>query len=254
MLNDDGFKKIHRSIKKQPWWQNPYTSHLFVHLLLSATYTTLERLIDGHLVKLQKGSYWTTLARLSRETGLSIQRVRKSLTTLKSTHQITCDIYKQGTVITLNNWCKFEKETQQLTSEQHVSNTRATREQHYNKNEENEENIKDEPKNPTKEFINAFRDEYQLRFKQKYIVHWAKDRSLLSQPVRLYGSQALTGVLKAFFENAWVKEKGAYSLGAFVSLLPTLMATNKKEDRPKKFRGEDGKIYDAAGRVIEDIF
>lgn len=81
-----------------------------------------------------------------------------------------------------------------------------------------------------RDVLNSYRDEYKKRIGQPYLVNWAKDRKLLTQPLRLFGFAALLEAIPKFFENNWVKDNKAYHIGAFVKLLPGLMASEVRED------------------------
>ena len=80
-----GWVKIHRQIINWEWYDEPNTFRLFFHLLLKANHKP--RKYRGAIIDV--GQVMTGLDLLSKETGLSVQKIRTSLERLKSTNEIT---------------------------------------------------------------------------------------------------------------------------------------------------------------------
>jgi hypothetical protein len=132
---NNGWIKIHRKMLEWEWYDEPNTFRLFFHLLLKANHKPKK--YRG--VNIEAGQIMTGLDLLSKETGLSVQRLRTSLTRLKSTNEITSKTNSKGTIIQIVNYKKYQVSTSELTNEQQTSNKRAT----TNKNEKKEKNEED---------------------------------------------------------------------------------------------------------------
>lgn len=73
-MNTQGFIKLPRAIIVQPWYKNNNAKLLFIHLLLSASFTDSPTAHRGEVV--------TSYPLLAEATGLSIHQVRNALATL----------------------------------------------------------------------------------------------------------------------------------------------------------------------------
>lgn len=112
-----GFILLYRSILEWEWYKDVNTCRLFIHLLLSAAFQPVR--VEGKRVK--RGQYITSVRRLAKETGLSEANTRTAIKHLESTHEITCTPSRQGTVITIKNYSKYQAQTQQPTHDQHTN-------------------------------------------------------------------------------------------------------------------------------------
>jgi hypothetical protein len=128
----EGWIKLHRSLLEWEWYDDINTMRLFIHLILKANHKPKK--YKG--IEIKMGQVVTGLSILSKETALSMQRVRTSLSRLKSTNEITIKTSPQGSIIQIVNYCKFQSTTNRLTNEQQTTNKQLT----TNKNEKNEKN------------------------------------------------------------------------------------------------------------------
>ena len=131
-----GWIKIHRGLLDWEWYDDNNTKILFLHLMLKANHK--EKSYRGTVVKV--GSLLTGLDVLSKETGLSIQKIRTSIKRLKSTNEITIKTSSQGSVIQLVNYKKYQVLTNDLTNKQQTTNKQTTTNKNV-KNVKNEKNI-----------------------------------------------------------------------------------------------------------------
>lgn len=97
----NGWLKLHRKIKEWEWYSCPATKAVFLHCVLSANWRG--RQWSG--IRIPRGSFFTSDDSLSRELGLSRQRIRTALARLKSTNEITITSTKRGKLVSV---CKFE--------------------------------------------------------------------------------------------------------------------------------------------------
>ena len=137
---ENGYIKLHRSIVKWEWWSNRNTRDLFIYLLIVANIS--DSRFEGHVIK--RGSLVCSLPTLSAESGLTIQEVRTALKHLKSTGELTVEKNSKFSIITINNYDKFQTPTGELTVNQQSSNSQSTVNQQYNKkNKEDKEDKED---------------------------------------------------------------------------------------------------------------
>jgi CTP-dependent riboflavin kinase len=131
----NGFVKIYRSLLEWEWWDDINTFRLFMTILLLANWKEKK----WHGKTIARGSLWTSLDTLSKESGLTIQQTRTALEHLKSTGEITDQSTNDGRLITVENYSKFQDEekkvtskvTSKLTSDQQTANKRLTTTEEY---------------------------------------------------------------------------------------------------------------------------
>ncbi|NTV60601.1 MAG: hypothetical protein HGA77_04760 [Chlorobiaceae bacterium] len=149
MAEDNGFIVMHRKILEWEWYTDTNTKCLFLHLLLRANHKGTK--CRGESIK--RGQVLTGRKQLAIETGLSEQEIRTSLSKLKSTNEITIRSTKQYSVVTINNYNKYQDKTpvkqptkqptktptsnQQSTNDQPTSNQRSTTYNNDNKIKKN---------------------------------------------------------------------------------------------------------------------
>ena len=137
----EGWIKLYRQFIKWEWYKDSHTKDLFIHLLLLANHE--ENQWQGKTIK--RGQLITSVNHLAEECGISTQNVRTSLKKLKSTHEITIKTTNKYTLVTIENYDKFQGEvieithepTSKLTIKQQTTNNQLT----TNKNDKNDNNI-----------------------------------------------------------------------------------------------------------------
>ena len=88
------FIKLYRKMLKWEWYDDPNTCRVFLHCLLRANWQE----IKWHGVTLHPGQFITSLASLSKETGLSVKQVRTALAHLQMTGEVTSKCHYEGKV------------------------------------------------------------------------------------------------------------------------------------------------------------
>lgn len=133
----NGFIKVHRQMVQWGWYKDPVVKVLFLHLLLTVNFKSMEWM--GRTI--QPGQLVTSNKHLAEELGLSVQQIRTALKKLKKTGEITSEATNKYTVITLVNWGKYQffdaQATNKITNEQQTSNNQITNEQQQRKNDKN---------------------------------------------------------------------------------------------------------------------
>lgn len=105
-VREGGYIKLFRSLKEWEWYHDTNTTKLWIHILLSVSWTVQK--YRGILIN--NGQMLTSYRRLAEETGLSVQEIRTAINHLKSTHEIRVEPTQQGTLITVENWRLFQGE------------------------------------------------------------------------------------------------------------------------------------------------
>ncbi len=83
-MENRGWIKLHRRLLSWEWYDNPNTTKIFIHLLLTANHT--EGKWQGQTI--ERGACITSLEELARANGLSIRQVRTALGHLEKTGEI----------------------------------------------------------------------------------------------------------------------------------------------------------------------
>lgn len=121
--------KINRSLLEWGWYKDKNTSRLFIHMLLKANWK------DGFFlgIEIKRGSFVSSLAKLSEETNLSVREIRTAIKHLESTGEVTSKKYNKFSVFTVNNYCSYQSsDTQndkQVTSNRQASDNNRRREE-----------------------------------------------------------------------------------------------------------------------------
>jgi hypothetical protein len=111
-----GWIKLHRSLLAWEWYTDANTMRLFTHLLLTVNYESK----NWRGIDIKRGQIITSVDKLSQQIGLSSQKIRTSLSKLKSTSDITIKTTNRNTLVGITNYelyqSKGDEETSQLTS------------------------------------------------------------------------------------------------------------------------------------------
>lgn len=137
--SDIEFIKLNRKITNWEWYLNVNVKVLFIHCLLKANWK--DGKFEGKEVK--RGSFVTSLDKLSKETGLSVRQVRTALNHLFLTGELTstsCSKYRVITVTNYNQYQLCDKQVDsQATSKRQASDKQATTIEEYIRTKEHKE-------------------------------------------------------------------------------------------------------------------
>ena len=141
MSSNQGWIKLHRALLDWQWFSDANTSHVLMYCLLKANHK--DNQYRDTLVK--RGTFLTGRELISRETGCSVREVRTALKRLESANVLTSKTSRQGTVIEVLNYDRYQasdqQDDQQATNERPTNDQRAT----TNKNDKKEKNEKNTP-------------------------------------------------------------------------------------------------------------
>lgn len=101
--------KIDRKILEWEWWGDINTSRLFLYMLLKANWK------DGKFQgkDIPRGSFVSSLPKLSEETTLTIREVRTAISHLKSTGEVTVKSFSKYSIFTVKNYCQYQSSDMQ---------------------------------------------------------------------------------------------------------------------------------------------
>lgn len=126
-----GFLKLHRQTLDNPTVMKD-ADHLaiWIWLLMNAKFAPCDDSFGGKRITLQPGQFITGRKKISETLGVSESKVQRVLKCYESEHMIGQQTNRQGRLITILSWDKYQANEQ--SSEQQVNNKRTTSEQQVN--------------------------------------------------------------------------------------------------------------------------
>ena len=107
--------KLYRSLLEWEWYKNINTKVLFIHMLLKANWK--DGRFEGQVIP--RGSFVSTLAKLSEETELTIREVRTAISHLEASGELTSKRHSKYSVFTIKNYESFQSTDNQSTINRH---------------------------------------------------------------------------------------------------------------------------------------
>ena len=107
-----GYIKIDRKITEWEWYKNLNTKVVFFHCLLKANWK--DGKFEGKIIK--RGSFVTSIKKLSLELCLTEDEVRTAIKHLISTGEITKQTTNKYSVITVSNYELYQDVPEQIPS------------------------------------------------------------------------------------------------------------------------------------------
>ncbi len=104
-----GWIKLHRKMTEWEWYDDGNTMRLFLHCLLKANHE--DKAWRGKVIK--RGTFITSIDKLSKELGLTVKQIRVAMTKLKGTNEVANKSTPQHTVITVINYDNYQLEGKQ---------------------------------------------------------------------------------------------------------------------------------------------
>lgn len=142
--------KLSRKILDWEWWDDINTCRLFIYCLLKANWK------DGRFkgMVIPKGSFVSSIPKMSDETSLTIREIRTAISHLKSTGEVTCKSYAKYTVFTVKNYCEYQQSDlqndRQATDKRHSNDMLTTTIEEY---KEGKNNKKEDTNVSKKKFV-----------------------------------------------------------------------------------------------------
>lgn len=100
----NGWVKVFYQLLEWEWYGDPNMVALFIHLLLRANFKPTRK----RGIEFGRGVVLTSREQLAAETGISERTIRTCINRLKTTNEITVQATKQGSVITICNYDKYQ--------------------------------------------------------------------------------------------------------------------------------------------------
>jgi len=108
------------------WYTNLNTFRVFLHMLLKANWK--DGKFQGQII--ERGSFISSIAKISQETGLTVNEVRTAVKNLKSTGEITSKSHSKYSVFTVKNYSVYQdintQENNHITSKPQADNKQVT--------------------------------------------------------------------------------------------------------------------------------
>lgn len=198
-----GWIKTHRSMLKWEWFTDYKTAHLFNYLLLKASHNDYK--FRG--VSLKAGQFPFGYAKASVECGLSIKMIRTALCKLLETNEVAKESSRQGTIITIVNWEKYQVGANDGAAEGHLQG------QDRGKTGASTKKVN----NIKKKRSSGFSDDLISLFVDHELITWLKETGSKKIHDDLY-SKYNASFLKEEIYNAylWQLEKDKRNAGLFV--------------------------------------
>ncbi len=116
--SNNGFVKFDRKMTEWEWYRDVPTKVLFIHCIFRANWKI--GCVNG--TKIKRGQFVTSLAKLSEETGLTIQQTRTALKHLEATGEITNVSTQKCRIITVNNYNTYQEVTKPMATQKQTGN------------------------------------------------------------------------------------------------------------------------------------
>src|SRR5262245_46095059 len=109
-----GWISLHRKLLYHPKFRDSEFVHVWVYLLLSATWQPYEADFNGKKIILMPGQLVTGRHSIARATGVHESKVKRVLIRLKTDQQIDQQTGNTSSLITIRNWVLYQKSDQQI--------------------------------------------------------------------------------------------------------------------------------------------
>ena len=174
-----GYVKLWRKLLDSPIFTNHNLLVFWIWCLLKASHKEANIMVGYQSITLQPGQFVFGLYASSKETKLSIQKIRTCLLILKKLENITINTTNKYSIISIVNWRDYQEDiTSNLTNSQQTNNKQIT----TNKNVKNDKNIKENNKKKSYgEFQNVYLlDEEVEKLKTAFNSHYQEKIEALS--------------------------------------------------------------------------
>ena len=104
----DGWIKLHRKIEKHWIWENPVFIKAWLYCLVRANYEENKVLIGVKIEMAEPGSFFTSIGKFSRATGLSIKQTRLFWELLEKDKMVLKNATSKRTKITVCNYVNYQ--------------------------------------------------------------------------------------------------------------------------------------------------
>ena len=114
--------KLYRSLLEWEWYKNINTKVLFIHMLLKANWK--DGKFEGKVIP--RGSFVSSLSKLSEETDLTIREVRTAILHLETSGELTIKRHSKYSIFTIKNYDLYQVIDNQTTNKRHSVDIQTT--------------------------------------------------------------------------------------------------------------------------------
>lgn len=114
--------KLYRSLLEWEWYKNINTKVLFIHMLLKANWK--DGKFEGKVIP--RGSFVSSLSKLSEETDLTIREVRTAILHLETSGELTIKRHSKYSIFTIKNYVLYQVIDNQTTNKRHSVDIQTT--------------------------------------------------------------------------------------------------------------------------------
>lgn len=144
-MQEGNYIKVYRSMLEWEWYSDINTSRLFLHMLLKANWKAGK--FQGTTVP--RGSFVSSIKKLSEESELTEREIRTAISHLKSTGEVTSKATNKFTVFTVVNYKLYQ--SNDIQNDNQATNERQTNDKRTTTIEERKKERKEEGKKEKKE-------------------------------------------------------------------------------------------------------
>ncbi len=103
-MQEGGWIKLHRAIRKHWLWEDSEKLKRWIDILLQANHQDRKVLIGNELINIERGSFHTSIMKLSDRWHVDRKTVKKFLELLEKDKMITLKTSKKGTTLKVSNY------------------------------------------------------------------------------------------------------------------------------------------------------
>jgi hypothetical protein len=199
---ENGYVRIYRTLTKKGYYTQSEYVHLWVHLIMKATYRDKEFLFNNKIEHLTAGQFIAGRKILSKETGIQESKVERILKCFETEHQIEQQSFNKFRIISILNWNEYQVNEQQ--NEQQVNNQRTASEQPVNTNKKDNK-YKKEKNTYTSDFLSFWKTYPNKVGKDAAWNSWKKRNGSLPEI-----SFILTAIENQKQSVKWQKDEGQF--------------------------------------------
>lgn len=107
---NNGYIKLWRKIIDTSFFKYPNTLQLAIYILLEANHKSYKTLYDGNEITVERGQLITGLYKMKEHTGLTVSKIRTSLTFLKKVRFLAKTSTSKMTIITVCNYNEYQQD------------------------------------------------------------------------------------------------------------------------------------------------
>lgn len=172
----EGYIKLHRSLLNHHLMTNQSYFLVFIQILLRCNHKNRNLIINGETKVIKRGSFYTSLSKLSEQTGINRSKIHRAINFLKSETMIETIKIGRGTLISCVNYDKYQSNNDDSETIMKRKRNDNETEVNTNNNDKNDNNIK------KKDINKLISKKEKLESEQNYLFHEAKKEKRFIKP------------------------------------------------------------------------